>query len=407
MKEKLLYLCHRIPFPANKGDKIATCNILKYLNKHYDIYLGCFIDDPFDFQYKNDVRLLCKDAFFVELNTTKSKIKGLSAIFSGTPITLPYYHSHKMNHWVQKTIIENNIKTAFVFSSCMAQYLLGDKLPEMHNVIHFADIDSDKWRQYAEKRKGLMRWIYTREHKTLEQYEKHVADKFSISCFVSEAETATFQNMLAKEQQQKIRTLCNGIDCDFFSPETDIKLSEQYSLKEQNYIVFTGAMDYWANADAVSWFAEHVWTKVNKKLPDSLFYIVGSSPSKQVLNLQEIPGIIVTGRVEDIRPYLSHAKAAVAPMQIARGIQNKILEAMAMEKIVITTRRGIEGIENYPKDHLHVSESSDEITNWVIDLLTNNKQSASKSRDWLKQTYSWEAKLAPLLSYLKDRDSLC
>ncbi|WP_375750128.1 TIGR03087 family PEP-CTERM/XrtA system glycosyltransferase [Vibrio sp. HN007] len=400
MKEKLLYLCHRIPFPANKGDKITTCNILKFLSQHYDVYLGCFIDDPYDEKYKDDVRDLCKEAFFVDLSPAKAKIKGLSAFITGKPITLPHYHSRKMQQWVNSIVHKESIQKAFIYSGCMAQYVLTKDTPELHKVMQFADIDSDKWRQYSDKTKGIMSWVYRREYRTLEKYEKHVAKKFAVSCFISDKETEMFRSMLNGNANSKIQTLSNGIDVDFFSPTSRHSLEENYPLDKENYIVFTGAMGYWANADAVQWFTDNVWPLVYKKLPNSKFYIVGSSPSKQVSNLNEVPGVVITGRVEDVRPYLSHAKAAVAPMQIARGIQNKILEAMAMELPVAATKLGIEGIEKYPDNHIFISDDPEHFAEWVVEKLTHTSH-AKESRDWLKLNYSWDAKLSPLLSYLE------
>ncbi len=401
MKQKLLYLCHRIPFPANKGDKITTCNILKFLNQHYDIYLGCFIDDPYDRQYKKDVQALCKEAFFVDLNPKLAKLKGLQAFFSGDPITLPHYFSTSMQRWVSKTVTDNHIQKALMYSGCMAQYVLNTDIPDMHKVMHFADIDSDKWKQYADKTTGIMRWIYNREHKTLEKYEKHVAKSCDISCFISDSETELFRSLLSPDEKNKIRTLGNGLDSEFFSPTIEHKLAEGYPLSEQNYLVFTGAMDYWANADAVIWFVDNVWQEVKRAQPDSLFYIVGSSPTKEVIDLQKIPGVIVTGRVEDVRPYMFYAKASVAPMQIARGIQNKILEAMAMELPVITTQLGIEGIDNYPAEGVFVSNSPEMHVKWATELMTQAPVKASLSRSWLENHYSWEAKLRPLINYLE------
>ncbi|MDC0609949.1 TIGR03087 family PEP-CTERM/XrtA system glycosyltransferase [Vibrio sp.] len=398
MKEKLLYLCHRIPFPANKGDKITTCNILKFLSNHYDIYLGCFIDDPFDTRYKSDVESFCKECFFIDLNKRTAQIKGLSAFVSGKPITLPFYHNKQMAEWVSGVIEKQQIKKAFIYSGCMAQYVIDE--PQIHRVIDFADIDSDKWRQYADKTNGIMRWVYKREYKTLEEYEKFVASSFDTSCFISDTETEMFRKLLNNTIDNKIQTLGNGTDCDFFSPSAEMNLAENYQLHNQNYVVFTGAMDYWANVDAVTWFVDSVWPKVKAILPDSYFYIVGSSPTKEVIKLAENPGVIVTGRVDDVRPYLLNAKAAVAPMQIARGIQNKILEAMAMERLVGATSLGIEGIEGYPSENVLVTDSPDEFSSWTIDCLSSEKVNAQSSRKWLQETYSWNAKLSPLMDYL-------
>ncbi|RIZ53018.1 TIGR03087 family PEP-CTERM/XrtA system glycosyltransferase [Vibrio sp. PID23_8] len=403
MKEPLLYLCHRIPYPPNKGDKITTFNVLKFLNKHYDVYVGCFIDDPNDKQYTDNVAKLCKECFFVDLNPTLAKIKGLTAFGRGEPITLPYYRSSKMQSWVNRTIAEHSITKAFIYSGCMAQYVLRPESPTLYKVMQFADIDSDKWRQYACSSNGVMSKIYMREYQALEGYEKYVADKFEVSCFISDAEASLFKEMVDDHIQPKIKTLSNGIDSEYFSPSAIANLNEGFSVQDDNYIVFTGAMDYRPNIETVTWFTHHVWSEVIKQCPDSKFYIVGSSPPKQVLELSSFSGVIVTGRVDDVRPYLAHAKAAVAPMQMARGIQNKILEAMAMERPVLTSNRGIEGLEGCPNENLYVTDSEQNMRAWVINKLESPPLNATDSRVWLEQNYSWEAKLTPLLHYLGAR----
>lgn len=400
MKEPLLYLCHRIPYPPNKGDKITTFNILKFLNRYYDVYLGCFIDDPNDKQYTDKVSEYCKACLFVDLNPTVAKLKGLSAIGRGEPITLPYYRSSKMLRWVNQTIVDKNISKAVIYSGCMAQYVLTPTAQNVYKVMQFADIDSDKWRQYANSSTGLMSKIYMREYHTLAGYEKYIADQFEISCFISDAEATLFRETVENHIQPKIKTLSNGIDSDYFSPTASTTLSERFSLADENYVVFTGAMDYRPNIETVVWFTQNIWSKVIKQCSDSKFYIVGSSPPKRVTDLSKVPGVIVTGRVDDIRPYLSHAKAAVAPMQMARGIQNKILEAMAMERPVMTSKRGIEGLENYPTESLYVTDLEEDMKEWVINKLVNPPYIATDSRQWLEQNYSWDAKLTPLLHYL-------
>ncbi|MGR5134585.1 TIGR03087 family PEP-CTERM/XrtA system glycosyltransferase [Vibrio alfacsensis] len=400
MKEPLLYLCHRIPYPPNKGDKITTFNILKWLNRHYDVYVGCFVDDPNDIRYKNKVAELCKECFFVELRPTLSKLKGLSALGRGEPITLPYYRSSKMSNWVNQTIHQKEITKAFIYSGCMAQYVLTPDTEHLYKVMQFADIDSDKWRQYANSSNGIMSKIYMREYRTLAEYEKLVAKQFAISCFISDTEASLFKELVSTEIQPKVKTLSNGIDSDYFSPTAQATLAENFPIENDNYIVFTGAMDYRPNIESVIWFTKHVWSEVIEQCPDSKFYIVGSSPPKQVTELGQIPGVIVTGRVDDVRPYLSHAKAAVAPMRMARGIQNKILEAMAMELPVMTSIRGIEGLEHCPVNNLYVTDTALEMIPWVSEKLSNTPIAAKDARAWLEQHYSWDAKLNPLLQYL-------
>ncbi|MGF1714768.1 TIGR03087 family PEP-CTERM/XrtA system glycosyltransferase [Photobacterium chitinilyticum] len=400
MKEPLLYLCHRIPYPPNKGDKIANYHILKYLSRHFDVYLGCFIDDPFDLQYQSKVKKYCKESLFISISPSFSKLKGASALLTGKPITLPYYSRKEMQQWVDSTIEQHQVSKAFVVSGCMAQYLLSSRY-RPRTVMHFVDIDSDKWRQYAEKKQGIMRAVYRREHRTLERYEKKVASTFEISCFVTEAETRAFRHMADNRIRGRIKTLENGLDSQFFSSSVSTPLAEAYRLEDENYVVFTGVMDYWANEDAVAWFARVVWPKVLAEIPDGKFYIVGSSPTAKVKSLAEIPGIIVTGRVVDVRPYLQKAKAAVAPMRIARGVQNKILEAMSMSRAVIASPQGMEGLDNYPPCHVAVSDSPSDIAGWVVDKLKAKQSVATESREWIEQHYSWDAQLSPLLGYLE------
>ncbi|WP_413284598.1 TIGR03087 family PEP-CTERM/XrtA system glycosyltransferase [Vibrio sp. MA40-2] len=412
MKKKLLYLCHRIPYPPNKGDKIAAYHILKFLNKHYDVYLGCFIDDPFDNQYQDDVRAMCKEAHFVQAPPLQAKLKSLSAFVTGKPLTIPHYHSPNMHKWVKRTMADNGIEKIFMFSACVAQFALTESNRHAHKVMHFVDIDSDKWGQYAQKSTGLVRWVYAREQRKLADYEKYVTNKTDVSCFVSDSECAMFRDMLAADQQHKVCTLSNGIDSEYFSPSAEQeaanesdqvtqKKHESYPIEQDNYVVFTGAMGYRPNVEAVVWFVNEVWPLVIKQVPDGKFYIVGSSPSKQVLNLQQEQGVIVTGRVEDIRPYISNAKGAVAPMQTARGIQNKILEAMSMERSILTTELGMEGIEDYPKAGVTLASEPQLTAQWVIDKLQQDTQPKPSSRLWLKQNFSWDARLAPLLNYLE------
>ncbi|MGF1685677.1 TIGR03087 family PEP-CTERM/XrtA system glycosyltransferase [Photobacterium japonica] len=399
MKEPLLYLCHRIPFPPNKGDKITTYNVLKYLQQHYDIHLGCFVDDAFDTRYQDDVAQFCVSSHCIPLSRAYSKLKGLTALLKGEPITLPFYARQAMQQWVDRTLAQHSIRKAFVYSGCMAQYVIPHSA-QLHTVMHFADIDSDKWRQYALKSHGIMKAIYQREHKTLEEYEIAVAHALNVSCFVTQTETDAFKALLEPRVQDKIMLLENGLDSDYFSPSANTTLGESYPLESDNYIVFTGAMDYWANADAVTWFTQQVWPLVIQTLPEAKLYLVGSSPGPNVEALAEQTGVIVTGRVEDVRPYLQHAKAAIAPMQIARGVQNKLLEAMAMAKPIIVSPLTIEGMEDYPTEHLAIADAPEEIARWLINKLQAPAIEAHSSREWIEQHYSWEAKLKPLLGYL-------
>ncbi|OKY26707.1 TIGR03087 family PEP-CTERM/XrtA system glycosyltransferase [Thalassotalea sp. PP2-459] len=397
-KEPLLYLCHRIPYPPNKGDKIRSFNILKKLSESYDVYLGCFIDDPFDKQYVSALNKYCVDVCAIVQNKTLSKIKGLKAFFTGQAITLPYYADTAMKHWVNRTFHQQNIKNIFVYSSSMAQYCQDDAFSLATRVIDFVDVDSDKWRQYAEKKSGIAKWVFQREHEKLAQYEAEVTETFTHSLFVSPDEAALFKSLQAEHVQNKIHGVLNGVDVEFFDPEAEMA---NESLPEGPFISFTGAMDYWANVDSVLWFAEHVWPKIQEQAPHCLFYIVGGNPSAEVEKLAEQSGIIVTGRVHDIRPYIAHAACVVAPMQIARGIQNKVLEAMSLNKPIVTTTMGMEGINAPSNEHLVISDDPVEFTNACVNFLADKAQPAN--RQWVIDNFTWQATLANLPDYFSGK----
>jgi len=387
--EKLLYLVHRIPYPPNKGDKIRSFNFLRTLAQEYEIYLGAFVDDPEDWKYSEELNRYCREIKLLPLDSRRAKLHSLKGFLSGAPLTLPYYTNQEMQRWVEQVTIEQGIDRVLVFSSAMAQFVEAKRFSSCCRVIDFVDADSDKWRQYAESKQWPMSWVYRREWQTLLDYERRVAKLFDSSLFVSADEAASFRAM-APESADKIGFVNNGVDSDYFSPQHT--LDNPYST-DCLPIAFTGAMDYWANVDAVVWFAEEVFPELREQHPQAMFYIVGSDPTSQVEALAEIPGIEVTGRVEDVRPYIHHAKAVIAPMRIARGIQNKVLEAMAMARPVVTSAAGLEGIQcevgvallqaDTPAGYLSALEGifADEI----------DQEMGDKARQCVRANYSWQA----------------
>ncbi len=401
-KPKLLYLCHRIPYPPNKGDKIRSFNILKALAVHYDIYLGCFIDDAFDYQYEAQLANWCSEYYCRPQHKFMAKLKGLSSFLSAKPITLPYYFDQKLQQWVDHTIREQKIDTVFIYSSAMAQYVDGKMYAHLHRVLDFVDIDSDKWRQYAEKKHGLMRFIYQREFRLLAQKEQYYCKTFDYSLFVSEDEAKLFRQQTPALSQAKVKALLNGVDTVFFDPAfADSRQSESAQQQElpchQPYLVFTGAMDYWANVDAVRWFVTEVWPALKQQRPELWFYIVGGNPTAEVLALAQQAGVVVTGRVHDIRPYIANAALVVAPLRIARGIQNKVLEAMAMNKAIVATGMAMEGINAPNGAYLQQSDDATQFGRFCLQLLEQTA-SGNPNRQWVIDHFTWPATLAPLLS---------
>ena len=391
MKE-LLFLSHRIPYPPNKGDKIRSYHLLKHLTRSYRVHLGTFIDDPADWKYADEVRRMCGDTCLLPLTPWQAKLRCLSGLLTGEALTVPYYRNPAMQDWVSRQLSQRSPQGVLVFSSAMAQYV--EHLDELIRVIDFVDVDSDKWSQYAERKGFPGSWIYRRESLRLLDFERRIADRFDHSLFVSEEEAALFRR-LAPESTDKIGALENGVDTEYFNDSGDY--SNPYS-EGKKIVVFTGAMDYWANVDAVVWFAREVFSEIRQRCQDVCFYVVGSRPSQAVLELSEQPGIVVTGAVADIRPYLAHARLVVAPLRIARGIQNKVLEAMAMGKPLLASAQAMEGIELSGPLDFHVPATPPSWIQQVLDVLDQDALPAHSERNrlFVCGRYGWERNLRPL-----------
>ncbi len=364
--------------------------MLKALSKSFDIYLGCFVDDPFDWQYADKLDKFCKQKLLIKQHKTLAKIKGLKAFFSGEAISVPYYYSSEMAKWSNHILASENIKQVFVYSSPMAQYVEGDNYANFNRVIDFVDVDSDKWHQYAQGKTGVARWVYQREHRKLQGFENRIAEQFQHSLFVSPQEANLFKQQIPQSLAVKVSGMLNGVDTAFFDP----KNSEIQALEEKVDVVFTGAMDYWANVDAVIWFSQKVWPLIRAKYPDACFYVVGGNPSAQILDLHGKHGVNVTGRVVDVRPYILQAKVAIAPLQIARGLQNKVLEAMSMAKPIVATSMAIEGIEGRNED-VHICDDPVAFAGQVCHYLVEFK-TVQCSRDWILENLQWNETLAKL-----------
>ncbi|MCD2451845.1 TIGR03087 family PEP-CTERM/XrtA system glycosyltransferase [Methylicorpusculum oleiharenae] len=393
--EKLLFLVHRLPYPPNKGDKIRSFHFLKALSQRYEVYLGTFVDDPEDWQYEKTVKSYCQETCIVSLNPRLSKVKSLSGLLLGQALSIPYYKNTEMQDWIDQTLTSASIKKVLIFSSVMAQFVLNKK--ELEIITDYVDVDSDKWRQYALKKKWPESWIYRRESEKLLTFERQVISRSAAGIFVSEQEAAHFQ-ALAPEYKDRIGFVNNGVDTDYFSPL--LNFPSPFKVSETP-IVFTGAMDYWANVDAVVWFAKVVFPTIYSKNKSARFYIVGSKPAKEVLALSELPGIVITGRVEDVRPYLAFAALVVAPLRIARGIQNKVLEAMAMEKTVLGTVAAIEGIPVNDQLRVFVEDDPLKTAELVGHLLTDkSRNKAETNRQFVIDHFSWYSSTEKLISII-------
>ena len=388
--QQLLFLAHRIPYPPNKGDKVRSYNLLKYLAGRYRVHLGAFVDDDADFAHVPALRELCGECHLVKLSPELAKARSLVGLVTGEPLTLPYYRSAAMHQWVQQLLRTTRLQGVVAFSAAMAQYVMATKgIPRVADLV---DVDSDKWRQYATTQPWPYSAIYRRESRVLLDYEREIARQFDATVFVSSPEAALFRQ-LAPEAADKVWHVNNGVDADYFSPA---RTYPNPSGDSTQVLAFTGAMDYWPNVDAVVSFAQGVFPSVRRSVPGARFYIVGARPTPEVLKLAELPGVTVTGAVPDMRPYLAHAKLAVAPLRIARGVQNKVLEAMAMARPVLASQQAAEGIEARAGTEFLVAGDDAQFAREAIRLLENDDVAGlgAAARARVVATYIWAASLS-------------
>ncbi len=385
MTRNLLFLSHRIPYPPDKGDKIRSWHLLKHLASQWQVHLGAFVDDPDDWRHVPVLEQICADVKLQGIEPSTRKLRSLSGLLTGEALCLPYYRDANLSAWVDAKLAAG-IDAIVVYSSAMAQFVMAPDATR--RIMDFVDIDSDKWLQYSQTKTWPMSWIYRREGRQLLDWERQVARRFDAGLFVSAIEAADFRK-LAPESADKIGYFNNGVDSEYFSP------LPQYPTPYpagKHVLAFTGAMDYWPNVDAVTWFAREVLPVVRQRFPDVVFYIVGSRPSPEVSALAS-DTVIVTGRVEDVRPYLAHAAAVVAPLRIARGIQNKVLEAMAMARTVISSPQALEGIAAHLDEEILRADTPAAFAAAVEQAL-QGFDCGPAARTRVVADYSWAASLA-------------
>lgn len=400
----ILFLAHRIPYPPNKGDKIRSWHILEHLARHHRVHLGCFVDDADDLQHIPFLKSICAETHFVPISPFRAKLQSLRGLLTGEPLSIAFYANKGLCDWVCDILARQPISAAFVFSSAMGQFIPEDISPELPVIMDFVDVDSDKWAQYAQSCTWPMSWIYNRESRTLIAYERKLARRVTAGIFVSEHEAQLFKS-LAPEVAPKIYAMNNGVDHARFSPAD--ALPSPYSNPGVK-LVFTGAMDYWANVDAVKWFAEEILPKIRARRPDAAFYIVGGKPAREVRGLTRLPGVHVTGSVQDVRPYIQHGNVVVCPLRIARGIQNKVLEGMAMGRPVVATPAAFEGISATPGRDIAIAEDPQAFADQVVALLDAKAaaEMGRRARERIVEIYGWEKNLAVLDRLMFEKNKL-
>ena len=393
----VLFLAHRVPFPPDKGDKIRSFHLLRHFAANARVHLGAFVDSEDDWKHVDALKKLCASVELLPLDPRWARVRSLRGLLSSDALSFAYYQDARMHAFVESLRARRAIEAVFVFSSQMAQYVPLD-LP-VPRVLDFCDVDSAKWEQYAPTASWPMSWVYAREGRLLATAEERLARQFDASLFVSEAE-AQFFRARAPQVAARVHALRNGVDHEYFDPALG---HVRPANAPERYLVFTGAMDYRANVDAVDWFAREVLPKVRATDPSLSFAIVGSRPTAAVRQLAQLPGVIVTGGVPDVRPWIAHSVAVVAPLRIARGVQNKVLEGMSMSRPVIGTRAALEGIgQGVPPGTVAAPDDAAGFAATLLETLRGDGQAlGAAGRAFVRAQFDWSRNLGEVMGLMR------
>jgi polysaccharide biosynthesis protein PslH len=382
---KILFLAHRIPFPPNKGDKIRSFHEIRHFSQQHEIHLLAFYDDPKESGYATDLKRFCKSVTLIPLHRRRQQGRAALAMLKGRPWTLGYFSNPDMHAAVREKLCSDRHDAIFVYSSSMAPYVASNE--EIPKFIDFVDSDASKWLQYAKFKSSPACWLFAYEGRKLALYEEELVGRFDASIFVSSREAT---HLRTSAYWDKIHFVQNGIDITYYAVTRNVQPSDT--------IIFTGVMDYFPNVDAVCFFAREVLPRIRKQCPEARFLIVGIHPAPAVQELAALPGVTVTGAVPDVRPYLEEAKVAVVPVRISRGIQNKILEALAAGLPVVTTTAVAEGLTSTSDFPLTIADDPEAFAAGVVSFLQKppSAEQVALGHRRLNRDYNWETNLSAL-----------
>ena len=387
---KIVLLTQRTPWPPDRGDKITTWRLLERMARKHDVHAIAFAHGAEDERAADALRAKGLRVTTVAWRESWQKLRALPLLATGSPVTLGVYGSRRMRAEVDRAVRDADL--AYAYSSSMAAFLLHH--PRLRRVMHFAELDSDKWRQYAGRVGAPMSWVWAREARTLLRFERQVAAAFDASILCTPLEQQVFERHIPGVPSRVLR---NGVDLAAFAPRRE--------LRRPHELVFTGVMDYEPNVDGVEWFVREILPLVRRRAPEARFTIVGSKPVERVRALAAVAGVAVTGRVDDVREHLHRAAVSVAPLRIARGIQNKVLEAMACGLPVVGTTSATQGVECEAGRDLVVRDDAQGFADEVVRLLLDPvaaEELGRRGRALVEARYDWERVLEPLDAWLAE-----
>lgn len=406
----LLMIVHRIPYPPDKGDKIRSYNEFKFLlEKGWKIHLCSFVDDEADLSHVQTLQSQCVTSYFQRIRKSHRQAGMAAALIMGKPLSVGAFFIKGAYRYVEQVLSAYPVQVVFCYSSPTAEYVFRSQnrngfQAENHHatgvgtrgllVMDLIDVDSEKWKQYSGQCRIPRRWIYRLESRRLAKYEKRIVNSFDATMVVSKNEAGLLKQKVG--EGKKVHGISNGVDTEYFHPAPE----KPGDTQERIMLTFCGLMNYYPNVDGVLWFVKEVFPLVQSMYGKVLFQIVGGKPVKEITRLAKDPDIKVLGRVPDVRPFVWGAHLSIAPIRIARGIQNKVLEAMAMGMPIVATRQAFEGIDALAGKDLMVTEAEPEsFAQGITSLLKDRRLAADmgrRARKTVVEQYSWGKQLEKL-----------
>ena len=383
---RLFFICQRVPFPPDRGDKITTFNEIRHLSTKHEVHVFCLADGKRDLDNIPGLHRYAQTVTAVPVVGWTSKLRALKAMFAGESLSVAAFNEAKLHDDIRREFTELRPDLIMVYSCNVAQY--AEHFPQVPRIMQFAELDSSRWGQYAQRTRVPLRWIYAIEQRRFFAYERRIARTFSHALVCTASEQRDFERRIPGVP---VSLVGNGVDLDHFCSKG--------IAKRPGSIVFTGVMDYFPNVDAVVWFCDKVLPIVQQQMPEAALTICGSRPATAVRRLAKRRGVTVTGRVPDTRPYLDGAEVFVAPMRMARGIQNKLLEALAMGLPCVASEAAATGTVVPNGEGILAADDPEEFAEHVVRLLRDGAfraAMASKARAAAEMNYRWEAQLARL-----------
>lgn len=390
-RPQILFLVHRIPYPPDRGDRIRSYHLLRYMSARADVHLATLADEPVTPETMAALRGCAREVCVARLDRFRW-LRGAKNVLLGRPASEGLFQSRLLSNTVHRWRRHRRFDAIVVYCSSMFHYVRAPHNGNTHLIVDLVDVDSQKFFDYAATARGWKRCLFHREGTLLRRVEREVVERAAAVVLVSENEARLFRSICPNDRTFSVT---NGVDFDYFKPVDGDGIPGR--------CVFVGALDYRANVDGVLWFCRHVWPRVRQARPDAAFAIVGRNPVAEIRELRHIDGVEVVGATPDVRPHLADASVAVAPLRIARGIQNKVLEAMAMRRAVLASTQALEGLNAAPGRHVVVAESPGQ---WVEETLKLMQDSQLRStignagRKYVESHHDWNTCLAPFSAIL-------